>query len=227
MKAAKTNLANVLTGILVICAVAVTIAVVQREFFGSVDDDAEAIREIEVPEDLFDEGLWLGPKDAAVVAVEFSDFQCPYCGVAAQTLREWRLRYGDEVAVLYRHYPMSSIHPHAMEAAVAAECAGAQDSFERFHDVLFADQESIGRTAWSEFAERAGVPSITQFSDCLEEDWPMQRVMSDLRASDGVGVRSTPTVIVGDKLIIGIPLREALEAETALGLGRSTSSPAG
>ena len=222
MKATKAKLSNVLTGVLVVCAVAVTIAVVKREFFGRVDDsaDSQGIREVEVPEDLFDEGLWLGAEDATVVAVEFSDFQCPYCGVAAQTLREWRLRYGDEVGVLYRHYPMTSIHPHAMEAAIAAECAGAQGSFERFHDVLFADQENIGRTVWSDFAERAGVPSIAEFSDCLKQDWPTERVVSDLRAGEGVGVRSTPTVIVGNKLIIGVPLREALEAETAVALGR-------
>ncbi len=216
----KARLASITTGVLVLCAVVVTIAVVKREFVERPDevDVSQTIRAIEIPEGLFDEGVWLGSKDAAVVVVEFSDFQCPYCQDAARTLRELRLRYGDQVAVLYRHYPLTSIHPYAMEAAIAAECAGAQNAFERFHDVLFADQASIGNTDWTEFAVRAGVPSVAEFEGCLDEDWPVVRVERDMRAGERVGVRGTPTVIVGDKLMIGAPSRDAMEAEVARAL---------
>ncbi len=59
-------------------------------------------------------------------------------------MRQIRSQYGDQVAVVYRHFPLTSIHPHAWRAAVAAECAGAQGKFEAFHDVLFDEQEAIG-----------------------------------------------------------------------------------
>lgn len=81
-----------------------------------------------------------GPKDAKVMIVEYSDFQCPYCGRAFPTVNQVLKEYNGKVRLVYKHFPLVSIHPHAEKAAEAAECAKAQGKFWEFHDKLFPTQ---------------------------------------------------------------------------------------
>ncbi len=81
-----------------------------------------------------------GPADAPVVIVEYSDFQCPYCGRAFPTVQQVISEYGDKVQFAYKHYPLTAIHPRAQKTAEAAECARDQGKFWEFHDALFANQ---------------------------------------------------------------------------------------
>ena len=85
-----------------------------------------------------------GPKDAKVTIVEYSDFQCPYCSRAFPTVEQVMKDYNGKVRLVYKHFPLISIHPHAQKAAEAAECAKAQGKFWEFHDKLFTTQ-----TDWS------------------------------------------------------------------------------
>lgn len=85
-----------------------------------------------------------GGEQAKVVIVEFSDFQCPYCQRGQQTMIEIMDKYGDEIQMVFKHFPLSSIHPHAQKAGEAAECAKDQGKFWEMHDALFAAQ-----TDWS------------------------------------------------------------------------------
>ena len=103
--------------------------------------------------------------------------------MAARNLHEIRERYAPHVAVLYRHFPLTTIHPHANGAAIAAECASAQGVFESFHDLLYAEQTMIGITEWTEFADRAGIPSLTDFATCIADTtlWPAERVAEDVK----------------------------------------------
>lgn len=161
----KRTLENVVTLVLVVCALVVTVAVVRKEFTArGGSPTADEPREINGWRDLTSAGIWLGSRDAPVVIVEFADFQCPFCAVAARSLRELRSRV-DEVAILYRHFPLDAIHPHATDAAIAAECAAAQGMFEAYHDLLFAEQRAIGSIEWTDFGERAGVPSDVRILD--------------------------------------------------------------
>ena len=210
----KTTMINVLknlgTIVLVGCAVLVTMAVVRREFFPPTPPSEEP-RTIDDWEPLSRAGHRSGPLDAPIVVVEFADFQCPFCATAARHLRELRDRFGEEVAVIYRHFPLTSIHPFARDAAIASECAAAQDRFEAFHDSLFANQDDIGVKEWLEFADEAEVPSMTRFAKCLEEDWAAERVRDDSRAADRIALTSTPSVIVNGLLLPGTPSLETLE----------------
>ena len=97
----------------------------------------------------------IGPVNAPVTIVEFSDFQCPYCQKSVGVLKELRRLYGDKVRVVYRDYPGPN-HPHAPQAAEAAQCAGEQGKFWEYHDILF-DRQTPG-TGWelSCFGERTG-----------------------------------------------------------------------
>ncbi len=138
----------------------------------------------------------LGPADAPVKVVVFNDFQCPYCASVAPELHRLRERYPREVAVVYRHFPLKMLHPHAMDAAAASECAGEQGRFAGFHDLLFAKQDSIGVKPWRELARGAGVGDLGRFQACLGETAPRQAVNADLTMGRGIGVRGTPAIFV-------------------------------
>lgn len=209
------KLANAALVVLAICAVVLTALVVRREFIQG-DEGARSVEAIR-PAHISDwrrfgsVGHRFGPATAPVTIVEFSDFQCPYCRIAWDTLRILRARYPTQVTLVYRHYPLQGIHPRALEAASAAECAGAQGLFERFHDVLFHRQESLSAVAWEVLAEEAEVPNRPLFLDCIHQGVFLDRIARDIRAGDSLGVLGTPTLLVNDTRFAGMPPLSRLE----------------
>ena len=97
----------------------------------------------------------IGSKDAPVTIVEFSDFQCPFCGRAEPTLKQVREKYGDKVRLIYLDFPLG-IHDHAIDAASAGRCAGEQGKFWQFHDAMFADQSEAHACRLEGGCEKAG-----------------------------------------------------------------------
>lgn len=146
-----------------------------------------------------------GSDSASVFIVEFSDFECPYCTMFNKVVEEIRKRYPGRVARVYHHFPIPQLHEHALMAAVAAECAGAQDRFWAFHDFLYASQDSIGSIAWSTYADRAGVGDTAAFVTCLTEGWALERVRESIGVGERLGVRSTPTLLINELRIEGTP----------------------
>jgi protein-disulfide isomerase len=146
--------------------------------------------------------LRIGPASAPVTIVEFSDFQCPYCARFAREVFAPLRRRDSRVTIVYRHWPLS-IHEHAFDAAVAAECAADQSRFEQFHDALFDDQQSIGSRSWSSFAATAGVPDTVVYRKCLASDAARKRVEVDRQFALGLGARGTPTFIVNGLMLSG------------------------
>lgn len=199
----RPTISNVATIILTLCAVIVTGLVVRREFFAQPPVAEPEIREVENWEELAAAGQVIGPRDAAVKIVEFSDFQCPFCGRVQSALQEIRDRYPGQVAIVYRHFPLERIHPHAFNAALAAECAGAQGRFEAYHDALYENQDSIGVKRWEDFAELAGVSNLAAFRTCVEEERFRDRVEQDMEVGDSIDVRATPTFIVNGQMFSG------------------------
>jgi protein-disulfide isomerase len=192
---------NVAAVVLTLCGLILTSIVVRREFFpASPQGDP---REIEGWEQLAAQGSILGAEGAPLRIVEFSDFQCPYCADVQKDLDRLRAEYPDKVAIVYRHLPLTSIHPHAFMAALAAECAGAQGKFESFHDLLFGQQDSIGRVPWDELAAAAGIPNVGEFQECLGKRRFKGRIGRDLAAADEAGVRATPTFIFNGRVVSG------------------------
>src|SRR6266566_10155949 len=84
-----------------------------------------------------------GPEDAPVTLVEYGDYECPYCGAAHPVVKEIQQRLGDQLCFVFRHFPLTQIHPHAEHAAEAAEAAGAQGKFWQMHDTLFEHQQAL------------------------------------------------------------------------------------
>ncbi len=85
----------------------------------------------------------MGPANASVTIVEFSDFECPYCGGLYPTLKDIEKNYKDKIRIVYRQFPLTNIHPHAQKAAEASLCANDQGQFWQMHDAMFTDQGKL------------------------------------------------------------------------------------
>ena len=200
----KERLSNLLTTVLVVCAVIITGLVARRELFAPGPAPAPVtVVPVENWQSFAATGSALGASNAPVQIVEFSDFQCPFCARVAPELRQLQERYPGQVAVVYRHFPLESIHPHAFAAAVAAECAGEQGRFQAFHDALFAGQDSIGKQPWSAYATQAGIANAAEFDVCVREQRFAERVRRDMEDARAAGVEATPSYIFGGRMMTG------------------------
>jgi protein-disulfide isomerase len=163
-------------------------------------------------------GTNLSRPGAPVTVVEYSDFQCPFCATVVPTLRSLQEKYGDQLTVVFRHYPIESIHPYAKPASLAAECAGEQGKFEAYHDALFGAQESIGKVSWRNIASRVGVADLNGFDRCVRDERFAPRVAQDLRSGMRIGVPGTPTIVVNGMRLRGAPTEEAIAKQIELAL---------
>lgn len=159
-----------------------------------------------------DDDPTMGSKDAKVVMIEFSDFQCPFCGrFFAQTLPQVKADYIDtgKVLFVYRDFPLSSIHPNAQKAAEAAECADEQNKWEDMHNTIFknqdqwADLDNAGAVAkFKEYAKSAGV-NEQQFGSCLDSGKYQDEVLKDFNDGINAGVGGTPTFFINGVEVSG------------------------
>jgi protein-disulfide isomerase len=159
----------------------------------------------------------LGPKDAPVQLIEFSDFECPYCQKVHVELRRLRDQFGDKVVLIYKDMPLP-MHANAQKAAEAARCAGAQGKFWEFHDVLFethklqtADLKEDARTLKLDGA---------RFDQCLDSGEQTAAVKKDLEQAKHLGLSGTPSFFANGHFMSGAiaypKLRETVEAELGL-----------
>src|SRR5207247_2032781 len=97
------------------------------------------------------------PDNAPVTLVEYGDFECPHCGRAYPIVKEVRRRLGDDLRYVFRHFPLTQSHPHAEQAAEAAEAAGAKGEFWAMHDELFTHQDALDDVDLAGYAARIGL----------------------------------------------------------------------
>ena len=136
-----------------------------------------------------------GPDDAPVTLVEYGDFECPYCGEAFPELEEVRRRLGSRLRFVYRHFPIVARHPHAEQAAEAAEAAAAQGRFWEMHDRLFRAGRRLEGDDLVRYAEEVGL-DVERFTRELDERVHLERVREQARAGAESGVTGTPTFFV-------------------------------
>ena len=145
----------------------------------------------------------LGPEDAPITLVEFSDYQCPYCKRWHDEVYQQLLAaYPGQIRFVYRQFPLTSIHPDAMSAAIASMCAEDQDSFWQFHDKLFSDEYGLGRDAFTKYAADLGL-NTSAFETCLNSGKFDDFIQQDMNFSLNLGIRSTPTFFVNGLAVVG------------------------
>jgi protein-disulfide isomerase len=144
----------------------------------------------------------LGPANAPVTLVEFSDFQCPFCLRVAPTLKRLRQTYGDRIRIVWKDFPLTQIHPEAFKAAEAAHCARDQGKFWEYHDVLFANQQALQPDALKKYAADLALNTAT-FNTCLDTAKYGDRVQEQMGIGNGLGVGSTPSTFVNGRLVSG------------------------
>lgn len=153
-----------------------------------------------------------GPEGAPLTLVEYGDFECPFCGKATGVLRELRERFGEEFRYVFRHLPLTDVHPHAELAARAAEAAARQGRFWEMHDVLFAHQGELEIEDLAGYAGELGL-DVEEFLRDLDEESIAERVREHVASAEASGARGTPTFFVGERRHVGAYDTEALARE--------------
>ena len=163
-------------------------------------DPTPEFRRYDIPED--DDPV-LGPDDAPITIIEFSDYECPYC-------RKWHVEvwpqleaeYGDQIRLVYRDFPLTSIHSNASPAAVAANCAGEQDMYWAYSKKLFDMKLNLGKSTYQSYAKELGLDMDT-FNECMESGRYVDEVEADYQFAATLGIRSTPTFFVNGIPVVG------------------------
>jgi len=150
----------------------------------------------------------LGPENAEITLVEYSDFECPYCGTFHPTLQEVMKNYEGKIRWVYRHFPLS-FHPNALPAANAAECASEQGKFWEFADKFFANQDKLGDAYYRQLAGEFGL-NVSKWEDCYKTQKYNDKIQSQAAAGGAAGVTGTPGSFIVGKDGKAIPIQGAL-----------------
>jgi protein-disulfide isomerase len=156
----------------------------------------------------------MGPASAPLTLVEYGDYECSACMNALPIVQELLRRKGDGLRFAFRHFPQSSIHPHASAAAQAAEAAAAQGKFWEMHETLFRNQQRLGEVDFIHLGLNLGL-EIYRFRADMERETVKQRIRVDHESGLASGVRRTPTFFINGRRYDGPlqlePLVAALE----------------
>jgi protein-disulfide isomerase len=184
-----------------------------------IDADQQTVNSfVDIPIDEND--FVYGPADADVVVIEFTDYQCPYCQrYYMETFQQIIETYGDRILYVVKDLPLVTIHPEALPAAVAAHCAGEQDAFWEYHDLLFNQAYGLNDEAYQLYAEALGL-DMSAFTSCVDSGRYNQVVLEDTDVLEANRVPlSTPTFFINGTYLAGAQpfsvFAQAIDAELA------------
>ena len=179
--------------------------------------DAEQLVDLTDPVDP-DRDHIRGPENASVTLVEYGDFECPYCGMAEPVVRD--LLHDDDLRYVWRHLPLSDVHPRAQIAAEVAEAAAEQGAFWEMHDLLLANQENLQPKDLIGYAEQLGLDT-DRLHDDVKRHVAAARVAQDVESADTSGVSGTPTFFVNGQRHYGAYDVETLKQAIKVARARS------
>ncbi|NES18351.1 MAG: thioredoxin domain-containing protein [Symploca sp. SIO3E6] len=151
-----------------------------------------------------------GATELKTVLVEFSDFQCPFCSQAQKTLKPLIAKYQDEVTLVYKHFPLISIHPQAMPAAKAAWAAHQQGKFWEYHDALFSQQDKLGEEFYLELAQTLNL-DLEQFNRDRNSNAADTAIQQDLQIAAILELSGTPSFLIQSDNFSGAVQLSAIE----------------
>lgn len=195
---------NVVTAVLVVCALLVTGNLVK-----TMIAKRNAYRQLVVKNVPDWQSLTVGKKPSIglqgsrVQIVEFSDYECTFCQAMESSLQSVVADHPDDVAVYRLNYPQVKIHPHSYTAAIAAECAIQQGHYEDYQSKLFSNGTQLGKISWSDVAGQAGVRDIPAFNECLEHKGSGAVVIHDIDTGKALSIQGTPALVINGRLVAG------------------------
>jgi protein-disulfide isomerase len=149
-----------------------------------------------------------GPAGAPVTLVEFSDFQCPFCGGLFPTLKQIQADYKDKLRFVYLQFPLVSIHSNAAKAAEASLCAYEQGKFWELHDAMFSDQQNLSLDDLKKKASQFSVKA-DEFNSCLDSGKYLPEIRADIKEGVKAGVDGTPAMFINGRFLGGnVPYSE-------------------
>lgn len=166
----------------------------------SAAEQERQVRRYDIP---VDDDPSLGPDDAAITIIEFSDFECPFCTKwHDEVWPQLQAAYPNQIRLVYRDFPLTSIHANAIPAAEAANCAGEQGKYWEYHNALFAGAYGLGRSSYERYATDLKL-ELASFTQCLDDRRFQDEVEGDYNFAANLGIRSTPTFFVNGVAIVG------------------------
>lgn len=158
-----------------------------------------------------------GPADAAVVVVEFGDFECPFCGAEEAVVQQILSDYDGRILFAFKQFPLS-FHPHALLAAQASLAAKDQGQFWAYHDLLYANQNALKRTDLDGYAQSLGL-DMPAFAAAIDQHTELPIIAADQAQGESLGVPGTPTFFVNGRIGVGAleydALAQAIDEELA------------
>jgi Na+/H+ antiporter NhaA len=162
-----------------------------RLILGESEDIIDLVEPVDIERDHI-----RGPLEASVTVVEYGDFQCPYCGQAEPSVRE--ILNDEDIRYVWRHLPLSDVHPQAQKAAEASEAAAAQGKFWEMHDLLLTKQDNLHPTELLQYAKDLGLDE-EKFHHDLKKHIHSDRIRQDTESADLSGVAGTPTFFINGR----------------------------
>ncbi|MEB3180486.1 MAG: thioredoxin domain-containing protein [Nostocaceae cyanobacterium] len=160
------------------------------------------------PKAVIGESPTTGASETKVLLVEFSDFQCPYCAQAHDTLKKFMAKHNDEVTLTYKHFPLSAIHPEAMNAAKASWAAHQQGKFWEYHDLLFTNQDKLGEKFYQEIAKKLDL-DLEKFD--RDRYIATTTIEQDMQLAQTLGLNGTPFFVMNGQTFSGALQLEEIE----------------
>jgi protein-disulfide isomerase len=168
----------------------------------------------------------VGGEEAPLQLIVFTDFECPYCAQLMPVLKALRSRFEGEMRIVHKDFPLISIHKHAQAAAEAARCAGDQDDYWSYHDLLFSGRAALDEDALLDYARQLAL-DVKAFGECLRTHRFAAAVQKDARDARALGLDSTPVSFLNGRKILGALDLDAFTrlAEQELALTRHNERP--
>jgi len=152
-----------------------------------------------------------GRIDAPIALLEYGDYECPFCGEVQPIVGEIQRRLGDDLCFAFRHFPLTSVHPHAEHAAEAAEAAGEQAGFWPMHETLFANQDALDDKSLAQYAAALGLNEV-RFIQEVVSGAHAERIQEDFKSGVRGGVNGTPCFFINGQRYDGARALEPLLA---------------
>lgn len=206
---------NLVTGLLVTCALVVT-GVVLKQQFASPPAPALVSARLESWQGLLDaRPASLGSREGRIRVVEFSDYQCPFCADLEGKLEAFEARHPGSLSVIRYEYPLVDLHPDAMRAALVSKCASTGPAYPAVRRALFSQaRQGLAGADLVRLAGRAGVHDVAGLQACLEDPATRARVEDDVATARRLGFKGTPVLVVDGDVITGS--RDATELHAYL-----------